>query len=90
MSYKPGSFFCYFIFIYFNLFFLLLIVFVQRGKFENKMNNKIINESISFPGFSPTRPTVHSVGRVGENPGNEVVNASVLEIQSTPDNSNPR
>ena len=33
-------------------------------------------DSTSFPGFSPTRPTererVRSVGRVGENPGNEV------------------
>ena len=28
MSYKPGSFFSYFIFIYLNLFFILLTVFV--------------------------------------------------------------
>ena len=28
--------------------------------------------TISFPGFSPTRPMEHSIGRVGENPVNEV------------------
>ena len=33
-----------------------------------------IYHSTSFPGFSPTRPLSlsHSVGRVEENPGNEV------------------
>ena len=31
-----------------------------------------LRESISFSGFSPTRPTKR-VGRVGENPGKEVV-----------------
>ena len=37
-----------------------------------------VSKATSFPGFSPTRPTERaeresSVGRVGENPGNEVV-----------------
>ena len=32
----------YFIFIYFNLVFLLLIVFVQRGKFENKIIKALV------------------------------------------------
>ena len=44
------------------------------------LNNKLTRlqaylYSTSFPGFSPTRPTLslsRSVGRVGENPGNEV------------------
>ena len=32
-----------------------------------------LNESsTSFPGFSLTRPTEHSVGQVGQNPGNKV------------------
>ena len=33
----------------------------------------------SFPGFSPTRPTERERGRVGENPGNEVVVTAVNE-----------
>ena len=34
-----------------------------------------VSKATSFPGFSPTRPTEResSVGRVGENPGNEIV-----------------
>ena len=40
------------------------------------MQVKVKSSPTSFPGFSPTRP--RAVGRVGENPGNEVENSHEL------------
>ena len=39
----------------------------------------LVVTATSFPGFSPTRPTERERGRVGENPGNEVVVTAVNE-----------
>ena len=46
---------------------------IQRPRLGNLLCfGNDITYTTSFPGFSPTRPLSLSVGRVGENPGNEV------------------
>ena len=40
------------------------------------MQVQVKSSPTSFPGFTPTRPT--ALGRVGENPGNEVENSHEL------------
>ena len=48
-------------------------------------HGKNLGPATSFPGFSPTRPTEtlrSSIGRVGENPGNEVVGPVVRKVDN--------
>ena len=53
----------------------------MSGDYFESITPLSIKRPTSFPGSSPTRPTLsRSVGPVGENPGNEVVKG--LEVMS--------